>query len=385
MALFLSVSLGACHVLAQAKEEKLYLVGDEGHHEWCAYRSQSSWKSDVDKLSPARVGTLIYTVDDLSAIEVSEQDETGDWIVYDEYSLASNGELRGDQRRINILPGDRAVEETYEIHDGKAEKQSSTTRSLSTGKASATSETWLPGVPITTRVENFPFAALIKQRYSTLPSEAKVCATPLHSLGAILAAGNAQATPCSPHPSVPVQVHWSETYELQSPDCRWHIEIRPAEGGDGPARAYIRSRSGEASRLLFELDRDGIIHWGTDGDSLLLEDMRFSDHYFLLVFSPLTAPQSEEGAQQIDKEIRADVERKLKPNENIAYYLPRYVAWTEGGLAVSVGVVTVKGQSGPFTDHCFGYEVATETSKLKVTLTEDDLKKRYHASCQKWP
>ncbi len=204
------------------------------------------------------------------------------------------------------------------------------------------------------------------------------------ALGGLFSASAAQVPSCTHQPNNPVQIQWSESKELQSPDCRWSIEVRPLKRADGPASVYLKNRAGGAERLLFRLNRDGVIHWREDGESLVVEDMRFSNSYRLLLFD-MAKPESEPDALKINNEIRADVEHELKPGEKINYYFPRFVAWAGSGLVVSVGLTTVNGQTGPFAPHCFGYGVATQSPKISTTLTEDDLKKQYGASCQIFP
>jgi len=170
------LSLPAGHsAYAQSKTTKILFLEDVDHKEWCAYANESIWKSTVDSLGAMTVGSLNYEKDQLSAVDVTEDDETGDWIVYDHYTVDPRGEPSWNKRKINILPGDRTIDETYQIQNGKATRRSSSIRSLSTGKNLSDPERWLPKVAIITRATDFPFAALIAQKYPETFSQSKVC------------------------------------------------------------------------------------------------------------------------------------------------------------------------------------------------------------------
>jgi hypothetical protein len=190
---------------------------------------------------------------------------------------------------------------------------------------------------------------------------------------------------CSPV-AKPVSISWSERSEFRSPNCKWIIAVNPGStGGDGPADLVLKSAESGASHLIAKVNRDAIIHWSRDGNAFLLEDMAYSDHYRLLLFDPLSESSSESEATSLDKLIRKKVEDSLGTNEQINYYLPRYVAWSTAGLVVSIGVVTVHGSSGPFTPHCYGFTVGTKPLTIRASLSSTELKKKYKTSCQIWP
>jgi hypothetical protein len=159
-----------------SQDKQIFLVRDAEHKKWCMYLNESDRNSVVASLEATNVGTLHFTSDgDLSAIDVAEEDESGDWVVYDHYVIDINNHVLKDERRINILPGDRAVEESYLIKDGRATKEKSITRSLSTGKELSDHETWLPDVRVITRIGDFPFSPLVAGKYSEMSSKDKAC------------------------------------------------------------------------------------------------------------------------------------------------------------------------------------------------------------------
>jgi hypothetical protein len=162
---------------AQTADTKLYLLHDEARHQWCSYTSEGAWEKERDSIGTGEVGALEYSGGDLAEIDATYSDETGDWIVYDRYFVEPSGKIARLERKSNILPGDRSVEEVFVIASGKAQRQSIETRSLVTGepKTSPDEETWLPKIQIVTRVQRFPFRALVRLKYSPGSSKEKSC------------------------------------------------------------------------------------------------------------------------------------------------------------------------------------------------------------------
>jgi hypothetical protein len=161
---------------AQTEAKKLFLLSDDHRKEWCAYASESTWKSQVELSGAGTVATLDFSSGHITLIDVTTEDEAGDWAVFDHYSLTDAGELQQLRRKVNILPGDRSVAETYTITERKARLQNRTTTSLSTGEKLKNAEEWLPEVRVVTRLSDFPFAALTTLKYSDVLSKSKICA-----------------------------------------------------------------------------------------------------------------------------------------------------------------------------------------------------------------
>jgi hypothetical protein len=159
----------------QTEQIKLFILHDVKQRQWCIYASESQWKSDVNSSGAPTVASLEFEAGHLNAVDLTHQDEAGDWIVYDQYELGRTGELQQDQREIRILPGDRLVKEVYLIRDGIAHKQNSNTQSLSTGQKLTNVEDWLPDVPVISRLKDFPFAPLIGVDRSRILAKGKIC------------------------------------------------------------------------------------------------------------------------------------------------------------------------------------------------------------------
>jgi hypothetical protein len=181
------------------------------------------------------------------------------------------------------------------------------------------------------------------------------------------------------------EIHWSERKQIQSPDGRWRIDVVPARGDeDKPAVVFLEGGPGNTRRVLFNLNRHGVLHWAPENHWLVLEDQEWSNSYRLLLFD-LLSTQPEATALRINTAIEADTRRVLGPDERINYYFPKFVKWSQGVVIVSVGVVTVRGKTGPFTPHCTGYVVSLEGHRIRARLDEGELNKRYGASCQMFP
>lgn len=149
---------------AQAKASKVFLLEDAGNSQWCSYTTESTWKVKVREVGAMTVGTLAYSNDHLSQIDVTETDESGDWTVYDHYFFDDHGQMVKLTRLLNVLPGDRSVSQTFLISNGKAEKTATSEKQLSSGKpVNSPAGDWLPDVAIETDPKMFPFATLLSR------------------------------------------------------------------------------------------------------------------------------------------------------------------------------------------------------------------------------
>jgi hypothetical protein len=171
-----------------------------------------------------------------------------------------------------------------------------------------------------------------------------------------------------------LRIHVSEHYRVASPDCRWWVEITPpADDSDAGAQVVLADHGTGAVRDRFVLDRDGVLHWSADGQTLVVDNEAFSNHYRLMMFRPVESGQSDSAAFEVDRVIRADVERRLTPGAVIEFYFPRFESFSDGAVVVSVSVITAQRGAGAFTEWCFGYAVTPRPLALA---------RREGASCQ---
>jgi hypothetical protein len=179
-------------------------------------------------------------------------------------------------------------------------------------------------------------------------------------------------------------IHWSTPSNLRSPDGKWTIYVRPANSGDAPADVYLSRIGTDFRSHLFELQRDAEVYWRPTGGVVVIGDQKSSNDYRVLVF--ILNAASQKSALVLNEKIAQDVKQRLGEGSQIAYYFPRFSQWSsDGHLVISVGVVTVRNGSGPFTAHCFGYIADAESQNIRSTLSESQLKEKYGASCQIWP
>jgi|GEM_PF-1946411 len=181
-----------------------------------------------------------------------------------------------------------------------------------------------------------------------------------------------------------VWVAWSNETprRLSSPDCRWTLVLRESKGDDERSFAYARDEQTGRQHRLFDIYRNGIVHWGSDGNSLFVEDFYAAGQGRFLLFSPLDAASSKQDGLKMDHAIRADVSRRIGRGEPIWNYYVSFVAWQKDLLAVTVRVDTTRDKKGgPYIEYCFGYEVTTKPFAISKVFNTEELKQRYGRTC----
>jgi hypothetical protein len=178
------------------------------------------------------------------------------------------------------------------------------------------------------------------------------------------------ASPCASPGLAEVRVHFTDAGRWLSPDCRWSVEVRPPEDtSESPAQAVLRNEETGRTRLLFRFERDWVLYWGPDHETLAVDDEAYGNHYRLLLFRPLDADQSEASALEIDRRVRSDVMHRLPSGAVIESYFPKFVRFADGRVIVSVGVITAQHDVGRFSHWCFGYAVSQTELQRQDTVT----------------
>jgi hypothetical protein len=155
------ISQSSC-AWGQQKSNKTFFLEAAKSGQWCAFDKEPAWNEAVQMAEAMTVGTLTYSNGHLSGIYVTEAGESGDWIVYDNYSIDEKGRVTKLSRRINSLPDNRSVSQGFSIHEGVPTKTEVTEKELGSGKLLSSPEpVWLPDIPIRTDLKQFPFAGLI--------------------------------------------------------------------------------------------------------------------------------------------------------------------------------------------------------------------------------
>lgn len=160
----IAVLFGQGCAAVPTKNYKIYLLEDASISQWCAYRSEEDWRVAVESKGAFVVGTLEYVNNRLVQVFVTETAESGDWTVYDRYSVDDHGNVIALARTTNLLGHDRSVLQTYSV-PGRVRLTATTTVQLSTGKPlTSNSSVWMPDITIHTVTSAFPFAAILSQR-----------------------------------------------------------------------------------------------------------------------------------------------------------------------------------------------------------------------------
>jgi len=149
-------------VFGQARETKVFFLENARKKLWCAFTNEQAWKAAVQETDSMRVGAMIFSNNELSHIELTEEDESGDWAVNDQYFIDDHSRIIRLARVINVIPEDTSILESYSIRNGNATQIQTTAKRLSTGKpARVLSSTLRPELPIETSLKAFPFSALL--------------------------------------------------------------------------------------------------------------------------------------------------------------------------------------------------------------------------------
>jgi hypothetical protein len=167
--------------LAQVKPEpisdrEIFLVEDRQHHQWCAYASKSDSRSEAERLKAMVVVGVDYSKGRISAMHVTQWDESGDWSVDDKYSLDQNQKLRTLSRVTDNFSLGITQDQLFQMENGKAIRERSASRASRTGKTTEDlSSDDLPDVAIMTDLQSFPFWPLIRDKRQEVLSKGRVC------------------------------------------------------------------------------------------------------------------------------------------------------------------------------------------------------------------
>jgi hypothetical protein len=165
---------------AQVTNKTLYFVLDR-ENRWCGYSDGTKWKAEVrSSESDTPVAQVDYANGRLSTVYVTQQDSAGDWSVFDTYSVNTSGNLNSLKRLIKFAPGRLNEEEVWLIENGKATKQLATHRNIVTLEpmpltAAQLRDMFLPEIAITSRVQDFPFWSLVRDKRADILAKGKVC------------------------------------------------------------------------------------------------------------------------------------------------------------------------------------------------------------------
>jgi hypothetical protein len=152
----------------------IYFLKDDARNEWCGYASEAQFKSQVEPRMAREVGGADYD-SYLTTVHFTEEDETGDWTVFDEYTLDKSGVIRSLIRKIEIIPENAAEQYRFRIENGKAVTVGTTFRELDTGRPRKRAVGWFKQPPIVTDPKTFSFWRFLQSEREEVLSKGEAC------------------------------------------------------------------------------------------------------------------------------------------------------------------------------------------------------------------
>jgi hypothetical protein len=147
---------------AQVASTTYWLLLKQDGHTWCGYTDMAEFTSNVKNRTPTESARATYASDKLIEVTYQVGSESGDWVVVDKYTPASDQLIL---RRANSLAQDnlRIIEETS-IRGGRVEPfHVLSTTTLDGTKAEAPSSIDLPSVSVITDLSKTPFLAVVAE------------------------------------------------------------------------------------------------------------------------------------------------------------------------------------------------------------------------------
>lgn len=148
-----------------------FVLRDEGRHRWCAYAYEKPWKEDISRLGSLEVATVHFVGEHISVIQLNIEDEAGDWMRYDSYSLRSDGAITGLKRTVNVAASDASRREIYSLSGERLVRSSVSETSLESNKKPAPKDAWIPSFRVIRRLDEFPFSGLLKDIHQLIANQ----------------------------------------------------------------------------------------------------------------------------------------------------------------------------------------------------------------------
>jgi hypothetical protein len=159
----------------QPGAKRIFLLEDDKDGKWCGYSNEAAWKADAESSNIYVQAVVEYKGDRVSAVYITETDESGDWARFDHYSLSRGGQIVRLDRLLNVIPERVRQHQIFNFKNGKPIQESSTNTDPETGKPVDPSQHWVPEFPITANVDAFPFWGLLGSKRSEILSRGKAC------------------------------------------------------------------------------------------------------------------------------------------------------------------------------------------------------------------
>jgi hypothetical protein len=173
----LAVSLGWAAAQSTTQTREIFIINDNQHARWCAYKNKAESRSESQRMDSTVVAGVQYGSDGrVATVHITQGDESGDWSVDDRYSLDKSGNITALSRVIDSFTLGVTEEERFRIYKGKATRVSIVSRASRTGQsAQPLTGDYLPDVPVITNVESFSFWPIVRDKRNEVWSKARVC------------------------------------------------------------------------------------------------------------------------------------------------------------------------------------------------------------------
>ena len=143
--------------------QELFLV--KSGSRWCAFTSEAAWKSGIQQSAADQVAEVKFSNGKAVTIQVTQQSESGDWIIYDEYTAGRGGLLLHLTRRINLTGPQISVLTEYDLTHDAIKTTKTETKGLATGRPTLPpGSVYVPKARIYRTVREFPFAQILSRR-----------------------------------------------------------------------------------------------------------------------------------------------------------------------------------------------------------------------------
>jgi hypothetical protein len=175
---------------AQTNPTKVFLLAV--NNQWCSYSEESARDAELHTATDGIPGTLTYTGDRLSQIDIRWLDgQDGEFAISDSYMLDNRGRITKLMRHVDILMdypnahnSQRTVIQTYRIGGGMADLISAAQTQLHSNKPISEAEPgtdWFPQVGIWGDTKSLPMGPLLAM--PNLRSSSNLCAAAVPARG----------------------------------------------------------------------------------------------------------------------------------------------------------------------------------------------------------
>jgi hypothetical protein len=177
-------SLSQPAVKAPEDTSTLYLVHDAKKDTWCGFHEEGAWRAAIGEAGATETASVEFVKKIPKVVKVTTDDDSGanGWIVFDRYYLNDTGLVMSLQRTTNVFADDVSRKEILEARNGgHLALQHVKFFTIESDSPMARSSTSFPKLPITARVANFPFGALI-ERVREVFAQNSVCVPPREAM-----------------------------------------------------------------------------------------------------------------------------------------------------------------------------------------------------------